>query len=117
MLDNIDATKVECVTDQLKDNVATWGEDQGEEDIIIFSSFSFISFVSSPPRESQELLICLLQQPECSFAIKCLCLWLLQVQVHVHFLWAVQDNAIGRDVSWLKLLEFCYLWSERQPNQ
>ena len=63
---NIDASKVKCVTDQLKDNVATWGEDQGEEDIIIFSSFSFISFVSSPPRESQELLICVLQQPECS---------------------------------------------------
>ena len=62
MFDNIDLTRVECVTNQLKDNEATGREDQTEEDIFIFISFSvfisFLVFISSSPRESQEVFIC-----------------------------------------------------------
>ena len=56
MLDNIDATKVECVADQLKDNIATGRKDQAEEDVCTFSIF-----YSSPPRECQEFFICFFQ--------------------------------------------------------
>ena len=55
MFDNIDLTRVECVTNQLKDNEATGREDQTEEDIV----FSFLCLIfSSSPRESQEVFIC-----------------------------------------------------------
>ena len=67
MFDNIDLTRVECVANQLKDNEATGREDQTEEDIFIFISFSvfisFLVFISSSPRESQEVFICFFQQP------------------------------------------------------
>ena len=62
MFDNIDLTRVECVTNQLKDNEATGREDQTEEDIV-FTIISFLVFISSSPRESQEVFICFFQQP------------------------------------------------------
>ena len=45
MLDNIDADRVEFVTDQLENNEATGREDQTEEDVILFFSVLLLGVV------------------------------------------------------------------------